>query len=143
MTQLTISELAKRGQVNLETVRYYERRGLLPKPPRSSSGYRMFPADAVRRIRFIKRAQELGFTLKEIEELLALRVAPGGTQSDVRERAAAKIGDIEEKIRTLRSMKKSLEGLAATCCGDGPASECPILESISSERRERRKNHEQ
>ena len=89
----------------------------------------------MRRIRFIKRAQELGFSLKEINELLALRVAPGGTRADVRERAVAKIADMEEKIRMLRSMKKALEHLTATCCGDGAASECPILESLSSERK--------
>jgi len=134
MERLTIGELAKRGGVNLETVRYYERKGLLPKPPRTSSGYRAFPADAVRRIRFIKRAQELGFSLREIEELLALRVRPGSTMAHVRECAATKVADIEEKIRTLKSMKKALEGLTATCCGDGAAGDCPILESLSSER---------
>ena len=134
MDRLTIGELAKRGGVNLETVRYYERKGLLPAPPRTTSGYRAFPADAVRRLRFIKRAQELGFSLREIEELLALRVTPGSTMADVRERAAAKVSDIEAKIRTLKSMKKSLEGLTATCCGEGAASDCPILESLSSER---------
>ena len=133
MIQLTIGELAKRGGVNLETVRYYERKGLLPAPPRNPSGYRAFPEDAVRRIRFIKRAQELGFSLKEIGELLALRVDPGSTRAQVRERASAKIADIEERIRTLKSMKKALEGLAATCCGEGAASDCPILESLSSE----------
>lgn len=135
MDRLTIGELAKRGGVNLETIRYYERKGLLPAPPRNSSGYRAFPETAVRRIRFIKRAQELGFSLKEINELLALRVAPGSTRADVRERATAKISDIEEKIGTLRSMKRALERLTATCCGDGAASECPILESLSSERK--------
>lgn len=134
MERLTIGELAKRGGVNLETVRYYERKGLLPAPPRTTSGYRAFPEDAVRRLRFIKRAQELGFSLREIEELLALRVTPGGTMADVRERAAAKVSDIEAKIRTLKSMKKALEGLTATCCGEGAASDCPILESLSSER---------
>jgi MerR family copper efflux transcriptional regulator len=142
MERLTIGGLAKQGGVNLETVRYYERRGLLPEPPRSSSGYRLYPADAVRRIRFIKRAQELGFSLKEIGELLALRVDPGGTQADVRRRASAKIADIEEKIRTLRSMKKALEGLTAACCGDGSAGECPILESMSSEKGNGRSHHE-
>lgn len=134
MGQLTIGELAKRGGVNLETVRYYERRGLLPAPPRSPSGYRLFPAESVRRIRFIKRAQELGFSLKEVGELLALRVDPEGTSAEVRERAEAKIADVEEKIRTLRAMKKALARLTATCCGRGSASDCPILESLNSEK---------
>lgn len=135
MDRLTIGELAKRGGVNLETIRYYERLGLLPTPPRTASGYRAFPGEAVSRIHFIKRSQELGFSLKEIGELLDLRVAPGGTQADVRERAQAKISDIEEKISTLRSMKRALERLSATCCGEGAASDCPILESLSSERK--------
>ena len=104
--RLTIGELAKCGQVNLETIRYYERQGLLPKPPRSPSGYRLFPSESARRVRFIKRAQELGFSLKEIKELLALRAASGATSADVRKRAEAKIADIEGKIETLRAMKR-------------------------------------
>ena len=82
----------------------------------------------------IKRAQELGFSLKEIKELLALRVAPDSTQADVRERATAKISDIDEKVRRLRAMRRSLMRLTAVCCGEGPVSECPILESLSSEK---------
>lgn len=132
--QLTRGELAQRGGVNIETIRYYERRGLLPKPPRSASGYRLFSADDARRVRFIKRAQELGFSLEEIQELLALRLSPKGTQGDVRKLAEAKISDIEEKIETLRSMKKALQKLTAACCGgDGAVSECPILESIGNQ----------
>jgi MerR family mercuric resistance operon transcriptional regulator len=134
MEQLTISQLAKRGGVNLETIRYYERRGLLPKPPRLQSGYRAFSSDAVRRVRFIKQAQALGFSLREIQELLALRIAPDTTRADVRERAMAKIADIDEKIKKLRTMKKALSRLTATCCGQGSASECPILESLDSEK---------
>lgn len=136
MNQLTIGELAKQGGVNLETIRYYERKGLLPKPPRTSSGYRAFPETAVRRIRFIKQAQELGFSLKEINELLALRIAPGSTRACVRKRATAKISDIKEKISRLRSMKRALERLTASCSGDGAAIDCPILESLSSKRKE-------
>ena len=83
---ITTSELARQSDVNLETIRYYERKGLLPKPPRSTSGYRQFSRDSVRRVRFIKRAQELGFSLKEIQELLALRIAPGSTRADIRKR---------------------------------------------------------
>ncbi len=134
MLQLTIGELAKRGGVNLETIRYYEREGLLPKPPRSQSGYRQFPPEGVRRIRFIKRAQELGFSLKEIKELLALQLDPDSTAADVKKRAEQKLADIEEKIQTLRAMKKALVRLTATCCGEGSVSECPILESLDSEK---------
>jgi Cu(I)-responsive transcriptional regulator len=130
---ISTSELAKRGGVNLESIRYYERVGLLPKPPRSGAGYRQFSLESVRRVRFIKRAQELGFSLKEIKELLALRIAPGSTRADVRRRAEAKIADIEGKVEHLRAMKKALVRLTDVCCGNGPASECPILESLSLE----------
>ena len=134
---ITTSELAKRGGVNLETIRYYERKGLLPKPPRSTAGYRQFSTDSVRRVLFIKRAQELGFSLKEIKELLALRIAPSGTRADVRKRAETKIVDIEEKVQHLRAMKKALVRLTETCSGSGPASDCPILESLSLDEKEK------
>ncbi len=133
MESLTIGRLARAVGVNLETVRYYERRGLLLKPPRSRSGYRLFPAEAKRRLRFIRRAQELGFSLGEIRELLSLRVAPTAKSADVRRRAQAKITDIEAKIRSLQSMKKALRELTQTCSGCGPVRDCPILESLDAE----------
>lgn len=129
---LSIGTLAKEVGVNLETVRFYERRGLLPEPPRTEAGYRMYPSEAVRRLRFIKRAQELGFSLNEIEELLALRLSSRGTSAQVRRRAEAKISDIDAKIRTLESMKRSLQKLTKSCPACGPASECPILESLEA-----------
>ncbi|MBI3665384.1 MAG: MerR family DNA-binding protein [Acidobacteria bacterium] len=130
MEQLTIGALARQGGVNLETVRYYERQGLLPRPPRTPSGYRVFPQEAVRRIHFIKRAQQLGFSLKEIKELLGLRVNPRSTCADVRKRAEGKIAGIDEKLRSLTAMKKALEKLVVACFGRGPAGECPILEAL-------------
>ena len=133
MGTLTIGQLAKKAQVNVETVRYYERRGLLPEPPRRQSGYRQYSENDVSRLLFIKRAQTLGFTLKEILELLNLRVDPDTTCGDVKRRAEAKIADIEEKILALQKMKKALTKLASTCRGRGPTSECPILEMLSSE----------
>ena len=128
---ISTSELARKTGVNPETIRYYERAGLLPKPPRSQSGYRLFPPNSVRRMRFIRRAQELGFSLKEIKELLALRISPGSTRADVRKRAKAKVADIDEKIQHLREIKKTLVRLDQTCCGEGPASDCPILDNLS------------
>src|SRR5207244_5272900 len=98
---LKIGELAERAEVNLQTIRYYEREGLLPEPPRRESGYRMFPETTVRRVRFIKRAQELGFTLAEIRELLSLRHDHDRIRTEVRALAEAKISHVEEKIRTL------------------------------------------
>jgi MerR family mercuric resistance operon transcriptional regulator len=133
MKSLTIGRLAKEAGVNLETVRFYERRGLLPRPPRSASGYRLFPAEAARRLRFIRRAQELGFSLKEVGELLSLRVSRRTTSAAIRARAETKIADIQEKIRSLESMKKTLQKLTKVCDGCVPLAECPILDSLDRE----------
>jgi MerR family copper efflux transcriptional regulator len=130
---LKIGEVAERGGVNLQTIRYYEREGLLPEPPRRESGYRMFPESTVRRVRFIKRAQELGFTLAEIRELLSLRIDAGRDSAQVRSLAQTKIAEIEQKMRVLTGMKKALQGLTERCSGCGPVTECPILESLDSE----------
>jgi MerR family mercuric resistance operon transcriptional regulator len=132
---LTIGRLAQQVGINLETVRFYERQGLLPAPPRSSSGYRLFPADSARRLKFIKRAQELGFSLSEIRELLELRMSPGTTSAEIRKRTEAKIADIDKKIKSLDSMRKSLAELARSCGGCTPLAECPILESLDREDR--------
>jgi MerR family copper efflux transcriptional regulator len=130
MGQLTIGHLAKDAQVNVETIRYYERLGLLPRPPRTQSGYRIFPDDAVRRLQFIQRAQALGFSLKEIRNLLGLRLRPGTRCVDVRARAEAKIAEIDVKIRSLQAMRKALVRLVGACSGGGPVSDCPILETL-------------
>ncbi len=134
MEQLRTGELAHQVGVNLETVRYYERRGLLPKPPRTPAGYRSFDADAVRRLRFIRQAQALGFSLKEVRELLALRIKPGTSCSEVRRRAEMKLANIDEKIKQLRAMKRVLARFTAACSGRGPVSECPILDALDQER---------
>ena len=133
MKSLTIGRLAKEAGVNLETVRFYERRGLLPRPPRSASGYRLFPAEAARRLRFIRRAQELGFSLKEVGELLSLRVSRRTTSAAIRARAEAKIADIQRKISSLESMKKTLQKLTKVCDGCASLAECPILDSLDRE----------
>src|SRR5216684_3342370 len=132
MPALTIGQLAKKAQVNVETVRYYERRGLIPEPPRRWSVYRQYSQDDLTRLQFIKRAQELGFSLKEIAELLALRVDPATSCSDVKKRAEVKIADIEAKIQALERMKKALRKLVAACSGRGPTSACPILEALET-----------
>ena len=133
MEPLTIGHLAKQAGINLETVRYYERRGLLPKPPRSLSGYRLYPVDATRRLRFIQRAKELGFSLRETKELLSLRVSPRTSRAEIQQKAEAKITDIRAKIQSLQSIEKSLRKLTKACGGCGPVSECPILESLDRE----------
>ncbi|HVJ81936.1 MAG TPA: heavy metal-responsive transcriptional regulator [Planctomycetia bacterium] len=130
MAALTIGRVAKAAGIGVETVRFYEREGLLEPPARKESGYRLYQADAVARLRFIRRAKELGFTLKEIRELFALRLDRSATRRDVRQRAAAKVTEIEGKIRDLERMKKTLSDLSATCHGDGPADGCPILKAL-------------
>lgn len=130
---MKIGEVAERGGVNLQTIRYYEREKLLPEPPRLPSGYRIYPDLTVRRVRFIKRAQEIGFTLAEIRELLAIRIDASRDSAEVRTLAKAKITDIEEKIQTLHRMKVALGRITERCSGCGPTSECPILESIDSD----------
>ena len=132
MEYLTIGKLAKHSHVNVETIRYYERRGLIPMPSRRESGYRQFTQDIIARIRFIKRAQELGFTLKEISGLLSMRVDPHTTCADINVRAEQKIAQIQEKIRDLERMKRALIKLKASCRGRGPTGECPILEALDT-----------
>lgn len=129
---MTIGKLAELTDVGVETIRYYERRGLLPQPPRPMAGHRHYPAIASARIRFIKRAQRLGFSLREIEDLLALRVDPETTCSDVKARAEAKVDDIDGKIRSLKEIKSALSGLVAACSGTGPSSACPIVEALEA-----------
>jgi len=116
---MRIGEVAARAAVNIQTLRYYERRGLLPEPQRGSSGYRAYGPDAVRLVRFIKRAQELGFTLREIEDLIELRESPR-RGAEVHAVAAAKVEDIERRIQQLRAMRKALGGLVEACdCESG------------------------
>jgi MerR family mercuric resistance operon transcriptional regulator len=134
MDGLTIGRLAREGLVHVETIRYYERRGLLPRPPRQPSGYRMFPPSAIQVIRFVKTAQSLGFSLKEIKDLLSLRIQPGRSCVEVRSRAERKIVEIDEKLRSLQVIRKALRRLAAACSGRGPIAECPILESFQAGR---------
>ena len=132
MSSLTIGQVAKQAGVGIETVRFYERQGLLDEPPRRASGYRQYAQEAVTRIQFIKRSQELGFSLKEITELLSLRVDPETTCGEVKQRAEAKIADIDTKLRDLQRMKEALTTLVAACSGSGPTSQCPILDALES-----------
>ena len=131
---MTRGELARHGQVNPETIRYYERSGLLPPAPRSEAGYRLFDPAAVQRIRFIKRAQAVGFSLDEIRTLLDLQFAPEATCGDVRAMVETKIGEIERKIGLLQAMRDELRVLFDDCPGgDHPTDECPILERFAGE----------
>jgi Cu(I)-responsive transcriptional regulator len=128
-----ISRTAKEAGVNTQTLRYYERRGLLPKPARRGSGYREYSDDAVRLVRFVKRAQELGFSLDEIEELVKLRGVRRADRHRVRAIAERKIGDIDRRIAHLQSMRDALTTLVDACHRGGPA-ECPIIDALNEAR---------
>jgi Hg(II)-responsive transcriptional regulator len=132
-TTLTIGELAGTVGVNVQTVRYYERRGLLPKPKRRASGYREYMASDVARLEFIRRAQALGFTLSEIEQLLALRVDPRTTSDDVHRAVEEKIEAVEAKISDLTRIASALRKKAASCQAHGPLGDCPFLDALESE----------
>lgn len=132
--EMTIGNLATASDVNVETIRFYERKGIL-KQPSKLGGFRYYPSDYITRIRFIKRSQELGFTLAETKELLELKVKSQSRCGDVLSKTKSKIEEIEKKISDLKKMKKSLVGLA-NCCEDNeqPLSECPILECFISQK---------
>lgn len=127
---MTIGQIAKQADTGVETIRFYERRGLIPEPPRTPSGYREYPAGTVRRLGFIARAKELGFTLREIAELLELRLTPGACSANVQAQAEAKLADVERRIRDLQRIRGSLRDLLGACRkGDGNGC-CPILEAL-------------
>ena len=133
MDYLTTGRLAKEAGVKIDTVRYYEKRGLIPKPPRKDSGYRMFKEDTIKRIAFIKHAQEIGFSLHEIEELLFVRVNSKTTCSEVKKMTEAKIAEVESKILHLHRIKKALEKMVTICSANKRIGDCPILDMLDDE----------
>ena len=130
---LMIGKVAQSAGLAIDTVRYYEREGLLEKPARTASGYRQYTPEAVARLRFIRQAKDLGFSLSEIKELLALRVTPGKSCADVRAHAEHKVADVDRRIASLKRMRGALVKLASACSGSGPVSQCPILEALGKE----------
>lgn len=130
MKHLKIGEVAKQSEVGIETIRYYEREGLLAEPDRRPSGYRQYDDTVIARLRFIRRTKELGFTLSEIKELLSLRFDTSTRCEHVRERAEHKIADIEQRIRALQKMKRSLKQIISECTVTGSLHDCPLLEGI-------------
>ena len=126
-------QIAQQAGIHLETLRYYERLGLLPSPPRRSSGYREYPTETLPLLRFIKRAQELGFTLAEIDDLLCLRSSQQSCES-VRAAALTKIDNIDRKVKSLLAMKQALTTLSETCATEGEGRHCPLLEALSEEK---------
>lgn len=131
MKTFIISRLAGKAQVPIQTIRYYERIGLLSTPQRRSSGYREYTEEDVKRIRFIKKAQNLGFTLQEIEELLNLRVDPKTNCEEMDQRTREKIQKIEKKIQDLQQIKKALQRLIQIC-ETSPSEQCLILDFLEN-----------
>lgn len=128
--ELTIGQVAEKAGVGVETVRFYQRKGLVEEPPRAGSQHRRYSPEAVARIRFIRGAQSLGFSLSEIEDLLTLRLVPGADKRTVKARAEAKATEIEEKLRDLQRMRDTLLKLIGACQGVGSVEDCPILDAF-------------
>jgi len=150
MTAMTISKVAKKAGVGIETVRFYERKGLVDQPLKPpSGGFRVYPAETAERIRFIRQAQELGFTLREIQELLSLRTDPATDCADVRERAQTKLDEVNRKIALMKGIQTALKKLIAACPGQGALRVCSIIDAIEAPettrtelKKRRRKNYE-
>lgn len=130
MNGLTIGKVAKKAGFGIETVRFYEREGLIQPVARSASNYRLYTDEVIVRLRFIKRAKTLGFTLREIKELLFLRTDPDATKGDVKAQIEEKIIDINERIKDLQKIQKTLKDLDSCCDGHGPTDGCPILAAL-------------
>lgn len=129
---LRIGEVARKAGVGVETVRFYERQGLIEEPARRASGYRQYDESAISRIRFIRRAKDLGFSLLEVGELLAMRTDPGPNCNAVKAQASEKIHQIEHKIESLRRMKAALEEVSARCGTQSDAEACPFLDALET-----------
>ncbi len=129
----TIGKLAKRADVTIDSIRFYERRGLIAEPTRTESNYRVYPLEAADRLRFIKKAQKLGFSLGEIQDLLELSHDPAASKADVKTKTEEKIIAIRGKIQDLNRILKALEQLDESCDGHGPIAECPILKALAED----------
>ncbi len=130
MSLLSIGQVAKQAGVSVETLRFYEKQGLLLKPQRSAAGYRCYESGVVRRVRFIQHAKELGFALREVADLLNLRQTRKTSCAQVRSVALAKVTDIDQKLKDLQRMRMALEKLASRCELEGTLGECPILDAL-------------
>ncbi len=128
---MKIGELSQQSGLSIDTIRFYEKQGLLPPPRRTAANYRHYDPETVRRLVFIRRARDLGFTLHEIAELLALSEHQEADAGAVRDAARAKVEDLERRIHDLQEMRRALERLVRACSGHGPRSHCPILDALT------------
>lgn len=141
MSGLTIGKVAKSAGIGIETVRFYERKGLIQPLARSESNYRLYADDGIARLQFIKQAKTLGFTLREIKELLFLRADPDATKADIKIQINEKISDVKKKIGELKKMQKTLESLDSCCDGRGSVFDCPILLALDGDNESSDKKH--
>ncbi|MEK7791341.1 MAG: heavy metal-responsive transcriptional regulator [Deltaproteobacteria bacterium] len=132
----TIGEVGRAAGVNIQTIRYYERRRLLTPKARKTSGYRLYDEEALKRLGFIKNAQELGFSLNEIAELLNLRVSSKARCGDIQKKAQQKLEDVKQKIERLAAIEKVLKGLIRTCHREETTDHCPILNALEEKKNE-------
>lgn len=130
---MNIGQLARQAGVPIDTVRYYERQGLVPEPPRSASGYRQYAPDDVTRLHFIRRAKTLGFTLEEIGELMALSGNYSNDMNEMKQKASTKLQVVEERLEELTRMRDALRGLVDACPGHGPLASCPIMAALTGD----------
>lgn len=133
MTMLNIGQVARQTGVTVETVRFYEKQGLINAPQRTVSGYRQYPQDTVKRVRFIQNAKDLGFTLKDISELLTLRQESGTSCADIKLRTTQKIDEVDQKIRDLKRIREALGRMILKCNDQEALSQCPILEELDED----------
>ncbi len=132
MGMMTIGQVAKISGLGIETIRFYERKGLIAEPGRKESGYRQYDVHIIDRLQFIQQAKGLGFTLTEIHELLSLELKPGTTSKDIKVMAESKLKDVNEKLKILKRIQRTLKKLVKDCDGNSPISHCPILNAIKS-----------
>lgn len=131
--EMKIGELAALSGLSVDTIRFYEKQGLVPPPRRTQSNYRMYDADTPRRLVFIRKARDLGFTLGEIAQLLALSEDHRAGAADVKQRAQSKLQDLERRIAEMEQMRRSLKKLVTACSGRGPRANCPILAALTDD----------
>lgn len=130
---MRIGELAKMAGVGVETIRFYERKGLVAQPSRpAAGGFRSYPEETVARLRFIRQAQDIGFSLRETRELLSLQLDPSADCGEVRGHAQAKLDEVKRKITSLECIKQALEELIEACPGEGALRECSILAALTT-----------
>lgn len=133
MNLLSIGKVAKQAGVSVETIRFYERKGLLQEPVRKESGYRQYTEQDIKKLVFIQHAKNLGFSLNEIRELLSIQTDTNASSREIKSIAEHKLQDIEEKIRMLQKIRRTLKPLVEKCPGEGPTSECPILDALAGD----------